>query len=306
MNKNINGNKVIWLTGLPSAGKTTIANKLNKHLNGIVLDGDEIRDSYISKGLGFTKKARDTNLFRVAEIAKICLPKSHVICSFVSPYISTREKIKEIIGSENFIEVCVSCDLEICMQRDVKGLYQRALDGLIDNFTGVSDPYEIPLNPDIVVNTDQTDVDFCVEKILSEINHYKQIYSLYIGRWNGVYHNGHAYIVEQALEDGRNVMLAIRNIQPDENNPFTALETKEMLEYYYEDEPRVKIIIIPDIDSVNYGRGVGYGINEIKVDKELAGISGTECRNFLAQGKISELTSYVPKKIIDFLQDKND
>jgi len=294
--------KVIWLTGLPSSGKTTIANELNKYLDGIVLDGDDIRGTYISKGLGFTKSGRDTNLFRVAEIAKICLRKSHVICSFVSPYNSTRDKIKEIIGEDNFIEVCVNCDLDVCIQRDVKGLYQRALDGLIDNFTGISDPYEIPENPDIVVNTDQTDVQFCVQKILEKLEHYNKIYSLYIGRWNGVYHNGHAYIVEQALKEGKNVLMAVRDIKPDENNPFTAVETKQMLEYYYDNEPRVKIIVIPDIDSVNYGRGVGYAINEIKVDKEIAGISGTKCRELLDKGSITELKKYIPTKMLDYLQ----
>jgi adenylylsulfate kinase len=295
-------NKVIWMTGLPSAGKTTLAKELNKHLDGIILDGDEIRNSYISKGLGFSKKSRDTNLFRVAEIAKICLQKSHVICSFVSPYESTRQQIKEIIGEENFIEVYVKCDLDVCIDRDVKGLYQKALDGLIDNFTGISDPYEEPSNPSITVNTKTTSISECVEAILKKFENYKSVYALYIGRWNGVYHNGHAHIIQEALNQGKNVLMAIRDIKPDENNPWSAKQTKEMLDYYYKDEPRVKIIIIPDIDSVNYGRGVGYEINEIKVTKEIAGISGTKCRELLAQNDLTELQKFVPSKIIEFLQ----
>lgn len=295
-------NKVIWLTGLPSSGKTTIANELNKHLNGIILDGDEIRGSYISKGLGFSKKDRDLNLFRVAEIAKIAVKTSYVICSFVSPYNSTRNEIKKIIGEDKFIEVMVNCDINECISRDVKGLYRRALDGLIDNFTGISDPYEIPVDPDIVVNTHQTDVKFCVNKILEALEYYSKVYALYIGRWNGVYHNGHAYIVEQALKENKNVLMAVRDIKPDENNPWTASQTKAMLEYYYDDEPRVKIIVIPDIESVNYGRGVGYAINEIIVDKEIAGISGTECRRLLSTDAIEELSKYVPEKIINYLQ----
>lgn len=293
-------NKVIWLTGLPSSGKTTIAEKLIKHLDAIHLDGDLIRGSYISKGLGFTKKARDTNLFRVAEIAKLCVQKNNVVCSFVSPYKSTRGDIKAIIG-ESFIEVFVDCSIEECIKRDVKGLYQKALDGLIDNFTGISDPYECPDMPDIIINTEENNINECVNKILEKLDYHKT-YALYIGRWNGVYHKGHAYIVEEALKEGKNVLMAVRDIMPDENNPFTASETKDMLEYYYDDEPRVKIIIIPDIDSVNYGRGVGYAINEIEVTKEIAGISGTRCRELLAQNQLDILSDFVPEKIIEYLR----
>lgn len=304
MNMSIEENKVIWLTGLPSAGKTTIANELNKHLDGIILDGDEIRNSYISKGLEFLKKDRDTNLFRVAEIAKIASKKSHVICSFVSPYISTREKIKEIIGEDKFIEVAVNCDIDTCIFRDVKGLYQRALDGLIDNFTGISDPYEYPENPDIVVNTHQTDVEFCVNEILEYVKKYEKKYALYIGRWNGIYHNGHVYIVEQALNDNKNVLMAVRDVKPDENNPWTAQQTKKMLDHFYLNEPRVKIIIIPDIDSVNYGRGVGYNINEINVDKKIEGISGTECRKLLKENEIEKLKFFIPERILEYLMNE--
>lgn len=291
--------KVIWLTGLPSSGKTTIAEKLIQHLDAIHLDGDLIRGSYISKGLGFTKKARDTNLFRVAEIAKLCVQKNYVVCSFVSPYNSTRAEIKEIIG-DSFVEVFVNCSIDECIRRDVKGLYMKALDGLIDNFTGISDPYETPANPDIVVNTEITDVDHCVYKILDKIEYYKT-YALYIGRWNGVYHNGHAHIVDEALKEGKNVLMGVRDVKPDQNNPWTASQTKAMLDHFYDDEPRVKIIIIPDIDSVNYGRGVGYAINEIKVEKEVAGISGTKCRKLLSENNIDELKKYVPEKIVEFL-----
>jgi len=294
-------NKVIWLTGLPSAGKTTIAKELNKYINGIVLDGDDIRDSYISKGLGFSKKDRDLNLYRVAEIAKICVKNTNVICSFVSPYNSTRKEIKNIIGEDNFIEVFVDCSVEECIKRDVKGLYLRALDGLIDNFTGISDPYETPANPDLILDTFNKTIEECVTDILDYIGYYDNVYEMYIGRWNGVFHNGHDYIINQKLEEGKKVMLAIRDIKPDENNPFTAYETKEMLDFYYRDNDNVKIIVIPDINSVNYGRGVGYDINEIKVDKEIAGISGTKCRKLIQDNNIDELSKYVPMDIINFL-----
>ena len=299
-------NKVIWLTGLPSAGKTTIANELNKYINGIILDGDDIRGSYISKGLGFSKKDRDLNLYRVAEIAKICVKRTNVICSFVSPYNSTRNEIKDIIGVDSFVEVFVDCSIDECKRRDVKGLYMRALDGLIDNFTGVSDPYESPANPDIILDTTNQTVEKCVFDVLEHIGYYNNTYEMYIGRWNGVFHNGHDYIINQKLQDGKNVMLAIRDIKPDENNPFTAYETKEMLDFYYRNNPKVKIIVIPDINSVNYGRGVGYDINEIKVDKEIAGISGTKCRELLNQNEMEEIRKYIPSDIVDFLLMKRE
>jgi adenylylsulfate kinase len=297
-------NKVIWLTGLPSSGKTTIAKELNKYINGIILDGDEIRGSYISKGLGFSKKDRDLNLYRVAEIAKICSVKTNVICSFVSPYNSTRQEIKDIIGEDKFIEVFVDCSVEECIKRDVKGLYLRALDGLIDNFTGISDPYESPANPDLILDTHNNTVDECVFSILDYIGYYDNVYEMYIGRWNGVFHNGHDYIINQKLMEGKSVMLAVRDIKPDDNNPFTAYETKEMLDYYYRNNDNVKVIVIPDINSVNYGRGVGYDINEIKVDREIAGISGTKCRELLKNDNIEEIRKFVPSDIVDFLLKK--
>ena len=171
---NINNSKkkngfVIWLTGLPCAGKTTIGDKLfevlkKKGFSVARLDGDVIRKS-INKNLGFSKKDRDRNLQIVSDLAKNLNDKGNiVIASFVSPYREQREKIKRKIG--NFIEVFVNAPLEVCEKRDKKGLYKKARLGEIKNFTGVSDPYENPLNPELELKTDKETIKESVNKVI--------------------------------------------------------------------------------------------------------------------------------------------
>lgn len=162
----------VWLTGLPSAGKTTIAQRLSEQLEARgypveVLDGDEIR-LRLSKGLGFSKADRDEHIRRVAYVAKLLTRVgATVIVSAISPYRSVREEARAEI--RRFVEVYVNCAVEECMRRDVKGLYQKALRGELANFTGVSDPYEPPLNPDVVVNTDRETLQESTGKILKAL-----------------------------------------------------------------------------------------------------------------------------------------
>lgn len=162
----------VWLTGLPSAGKTTIAQRLSEQLEARgypveVLDGDEIR-LRLSKGLGFSKADRDEHIRRVAYVAKLLTRVgATVIVSAISPYRSVREEARAEI--RRFVEVYVNCAVEECMRRDVKGLYQKALRGELANFTGVSDPYEPPLNPDVVVNTDRETLEESMGKILKAL-----------------------------------------------------------------------------------------------------------------------------------------
>lgn len=292
-------NKIYWLTGLPSAGKTTIAKELVKYIpNSILLDGDEIRDSYISQGLGFSKEDRDTHLLRVADIAKICSQTSTVICAFVSPHEDTRRYLKQYIG-KNFVEVYVKCDADIAEIRDVKGLYARARAGEIPNFTGVGQEYEPPMNPDIFVDSGSWKLKTCVEVILGA---HRPPAHMYIGRWNGVFHKGHEHIINERLKNNEPVILAVRDVMPDANNPMTAVEVKEMLEYFYADNPLVQVIIIPDIASVNYGRGVGYEVNKIESLLSIEAISGTKCREMIKNGE--DVSDYVPQKIISYLTQK--
>ena len=148
----------LWLTGLSGSGKTTIAKEVERELRqrGLKverLDGDIVRQS-LTRDLGFSKEDRDKNIERVTFVAKLLTRNGvAVICSFISPYQARRDKSRAEIGE--FIEAYVECPVEVCAERDVKGLYAKAFAGEIANFTGVSDPYEPPENPAIVCHTAQ-------------------------------------------------------------------------------------------------------------------------------------------------------
>lgn len=150
--------KVIWLTGLSGSGKTTIARLLEKKLfeAGVfcqVLDGDNIRTG-LNSNLGFSAEDRQENIRRIAEVAKLYLNSGVVtICSFISPLRQMRNTARNIIGDEDFVEVFVDTPLDVCEERDVKGLYKKARKGEIEEFTGVSAPYEAPENPALVLHT---------------------------------------------------------------------------------------------------------------------------------------------------------
>lgn len=160
----------VWFTGLPCSGKTTIADELadilkKKGLNVERLDGDIVRKD-LTNDLGFSKKDRDENIRRVTFVAKL-LTRNNVIvlATFVSPYSKRREKTRKEIGE--FLEVYVKCPVEECIKRDVKGMYEKALRGEITGFTGVDDPYEEPINPDLVLETHKESVEESVNKVLS-------------------------------------------------------------------------------------------------------------------------------------------
>lgn len=146
----------LWFTGLSGSGKTTLAKALepvlrDRGLKVERLDGDTVRQS-LTRDLGFSREDRDKNIERVTFVAKLLTRNDvAVLCSFISPYIERRNRSREEIGS--FVECYVECPLETLIERDVKGLYEKALAGEIDNFTGVSDPYEPPPSPEITVNS---------------------------------------------------------------------------------------------------------------------------------------------------------
>lgn len=155
--------KVIWLTGLSSAGKTTIAEKIYGRLSKakyktILLDGDVFRKG-ISKDLGFTPADRQENIRRVSEIAKLFYDENYcVITAFVSPYAEDRGAVRKLFPKEDFIEVFIDCPLEVCEERDAKGLYKKARAGLIADFTGISSPYDSPEKAEIVLDTSSSDM----------------------------------------------------------------------------------------------------------------------------------------------------
>src|SRR5712691_10104139 len=166
----------LWFTGLSGAGKTTLARFVEQELRarGLpveVLDGDEVRTN-LSKGLGFSKEDRDTNIRRIGYVCRL-LSRNGVaaISAAISPYREVRDEVRRLIEADGaeFIEVFVTCPIEVLAERDVKGLYKKALAGELKGFTGVSDPYEEPLAPDVVVETDRESVEFSLEKIFGAL-----------------------------------------------------------------------------------------------------------------------------------------
>ena len=163
----------VWFTGLSGAGKTTISDALEPLLrqSGITkiekLDGDVVR-THLSKGLGFSKEDRDTNIRRIGWVAEVLTRNGVcVLASAISPYREVRDEVKSKIG--NFVEVYVSCSIPELTRRDVKGLYAKAQKGEMTNLTGVGDPYEEPLNPDVTVDTEVEDLAQSVAKVLATL-----------------------------------------------------------------------------------------------------------------------------------------
>lgn len=163
---------VVWLTGLPGSGKTTIARVLEKRLmergrRVEVLDGDEVREN-LSPHLGFSKEDREVHANRVAYVSRL-LARNGVIAivGLISPYREFRRRARAMAG--DFVEVYVRCSLDECIDRDVKGHYRKALSGEIENFTGVSDPYEEPENPEVIVDTENESPEESAKNILSKL-----------------------------------------------------------------------------------------------------------------------------------------
>jgi len=165
---------LIWFTGLSGSGKSTLANLVEvaltkKGISTYTLDGDNIRQG-INKDLSFAPEDRTENIRRIAEIGNLMVDAGVLtLAAFVSPYISDRENIKTIVGTENFIEIYVNTSLEECERRDVKGLYKKARAGEIQNMTGISAPYEAPVNPDLEIITDHQSIETSVQTILDFI-----------------------------------------------------------------------------------------------------------------------------------------
>lgn len=163
----------LWFTGLPCSGKSVVADRVaeilrEKGLKVERLDGDIVRQS-LTRDLGFSKEDRDENIRRVTFVAKLLTRNGvAVLTSFISPYREIRAHARKEIG--NFVEVYVSCPVEVCMKRDVKEMYRKAIAGEIKEFTGVSDPYEEPLNPEILLETDREPVEESAGKVIQRLN----------------------------------------------------------------------------------------------------------------------------------------
>jgi adenylylsulfate kinase len=169
----LNGHRsaIVWFTGLPGSGKSTLACRLeeklfSKGIRTFVIDGDSVRTG-LNKDLGFSAEDREENIRRVGEVAKLFVDAGMIVMTaFISPYRKDRESVRNLVGKAEFIEVYVKCPLGVCEQRDVKGHYKMARQGIIEHFTGIDDPYEEPEHPERVIETDQMTVDEGVEHII--------------------------------------------------------------------------------------------------------------------------------------------
>ncbi len=166
--------KVIWFVGLSGSGKSTLADALETYLHNhsyttYILDGDNIR-SGLNNDLDFSAESRKENIRRISEVSKLFVDAGVIVLTaFISPFEEDRKAARNLVGSENFIEVFVNCPLEVCEQRDVKGLYKKARAGEIPNFTGIDSPFEAPSNPDIEVNTAKESLEDCLSQLIEKI-----------------------------------------------------------------------------------------------------------------------------------------
>ena len=171
---------VVWFTGLPSSGKSTIASEVEHQLytRGVrtyLLDGDNVRHG-LNSNLGFSPEDREENIRRISEVARLFVDAGMItFVAFISPYRKDREKARKLLEDGEFIEVYVKCPVKVCEQRDPKGLYRQAKKGEIKEFTGVSAPYEEPSDPDIVLETDKLAVEESAKKIMEFLEERRMI-----------------------------------------------------------------------------------------------------------------------------------
>ncbi len=165
---------VIWFTGLSGSGKSTLANAVEYVLHQqrhhtYVLDGDNVRHG-LNKNLGFSPEDREENIRRIGEVAKLFADAGTVVMTaFISPYRADRDQARALITEGRFVEVFVDCPLEVCEERDTKGLYKKARAGEIKEFTGISAPYEPPLNPEVIINSAELSIEACAKAVVSAL-----------------------------------------------------------------------------------------------------------------------------------------
>ena len=167
---------IIWMTGLPCSGKSTIAKELSEHIPNIaILDGDEMRE-LLSPNEDFSRNGIINHNKKVANIAKLLLEHAVPVCvSKINPFVENREDARKILADHNFLEVYIKCSIDSCEKRDVRGMYKKAHNGEIDNFIGVHVTYEPPTKPELMVDTENSTIDHCVQKILDYLDKNKLI-----------------------------------------------------------------------------------------------------------------------------------
>ncbi len=163
---------VLWFTGLSGSGKSTLANSVEYQLNKkfrahtYLLDGDNIRNA-LNKDLGFSEIDRQENIRRIGEVSRLFVDAGIIVLTaFISPYRTDRDRVRALLPENAFIEIFVSCPLEICEQRDAKGLYKKARQGILKDFTGIDSPYEPPLHPELILETDKCSITDCTDLVI--------------------------------------------------------------------------------------------------------------------------------------------
>jgi len=268
-------NRVIWLTGLSGAGKTTIAMAAAERYGCEVLDGDTIRDFFSNHD--FSHEGRKRHLLGIARMAKMISKHTHVVCSFITPYEDVREEILGILP-DNAIMAHVSTSLELCEERDAKGLYAKARSGEISNFTGISDPFDEPKCAHISLDSSGVEGK-TVNDLVDQLAHFfeKPRAVLLPGRWQPL-HVGHEWLIQRERDQGKRVVVGIRDTPITEADPFSADLRKRMIEHRYEAED-VEAWIMPDIEAISYGRKVGYEVRETDdIPPEVFEVSATGVR----------------------------
>lgn len=269
------GNRVVWLFGLSGAGKTTIAEAAAERFGTELLDGDTIREFFSNSD--FSREGRERHLLGIARMAAMISKHTHVLCSFITPYEDVREKILEILPPDSVL-VHVSTSLEVCENRDVKGLYAKARSGEISNFTGISDPFDEPECAHMSLDSTGS-AGHTVNDMVDQLSHLfeKPKSVLLPGRWQPL-HVGHEWLIQQELDQGNRVVVGIRDTPVTESDPYPALLRKRMIEHRYKDED-VEAWVMPDIEAVSYGRKVGYQVREAEdIPPEVFEVTATGVR----------------------------
>ena len=239
--------KVIWLIGLSGAGKTTIAEAAARRFGAELLDGDTIRDFFSNSD--FSREGRERHLLGIAKMAALISKHTPVICSFITPYEDVREKILKILPKGSTM-VHVSTTLEVCEDRDVKGLYAKARSGEISNFTGITDPFDPPNCAHITLDSSGAP-GHSVSDMVNQLAHLfeKPKAVLLPGRWQPL-HVGHEWLIQQELDQGKRVVVGIRDTPVTESDPFSADLRKRMIEHRYSGED-VEAWIMPDLSLIH-------------------------------------------------------
>jgi len=287
------GNRLIWFTGLSGSGKTTMAVAMAERYGCEILDGDNIREFFSNQD--FTPEGREKHLLGVARLAKLLLKHTSVVCAFISPYESVREKILDILPA-NAVMVYVSTPLEVCEKRDVDGLYAKARAGEISNFTGISDPFDEPKCAHHVIDC-SSGGEVTIQHHVDSFSHlFEKPKAVFIpGRWQPL-HVGHEWLIQQELDAGKRVVVGIRDTPVSESNPYPAELRKRMIEHRYEGED-VEAWIMPDIEAFSYGRTVGYEVREAKdIPPEVFEVSAKGVRSGNRQNVSSRVMEFMMKE----------